>query len=237
MKPIVAYYRVSTARQGKSGLGLDAQRAACSSYAEQHGYEIVEEFTEVETGSGNDALSLRRELSNAITSARKRKCALLVAKLDRLSRDVAFVSNLIARGVEFTVAELGEDVEPFMLHIYAAVAQKERSLISERTKTALQQSRLRGTRLGNRKNLETAQAIGREVQSRRSDDFSERVLPIIEVIFAEGGRSFAQIARRLNTLQIPTARGGQWHPTTVRNLLVRCGGSGHRVVVELVPSS
>lgn len=222
MKPIVAYYRVSTARQGSSGLGLEAQRSACAAYAQQHGIEIVAEFTEIETGTGNDALSLRPQLSNAMNHAHDLNCALLVAKLDRLSRDVAFVSGLISKGTKFTVAELGEDVDPFMLHIYAAVAEKERSLISERTKHALAQCRRRGVRLGNRTNLAQAQESGRQSQRQNSVEFARRLMPTLDGLLRSENYSLKAIADRLNDLGVATARGGKWYPSTVKNLIETC---------------
>ena len=124
MKPIVAYIRVSTARQGRSGLGLEAQRAAIARFCEAEGYEVVAERLEVETGKGADALDRRPELAAALSEAKRRKCPVLVAKLDRLSRDVAFIAGLMAQRVPFIVAELGPDADPFMLHIYAALAER-----------------------------------------------------------------------------------------------------------------
>ena len=142
MKPIIAYYRVSTQKQARSGkkglgLGLEAQREALERFAQANGLQIVAEFTEIETGKGADALELRPQLASALNMARKRKCSVAVAKLDRLSRDVHFISGLMVHRVPFIVAELGANIDPFMLHIYAALAQKERALISERTKVAL----------------------------------------------------------------------------------------------------
>src|SRR5437763_10496436 len=140
MTPAVAYYRVSTARQGKSGLGIEAQKAAVQRFAEAEGIEVLSEHVEVETGKGADALERRPELSAALVQARKAKCPVLVAKLDRLSRDVHFISGLMAHRVPFIVAELGSDADPFMLHLYAALAEKERRLISERTRAVARQS-------------------------------------------------------------------------------------------------
>ena len=137
MQPVVAYYRVSTERQGRSGLGLDAQRERCAQFAAQNGMEVVETFTEVETGKGADALDRRPQLAAALAAAKRRRCAVLVAKLDRLSRDVHFIAGLMAQRVAFVVAELGADVDPFMLHVYAALAEKERRMISDRTRAAL----------------------------------------------------------------------------------------------------
>src|ERR1700737_2925022 len=133
MPTAVAYVRVSTAAQGRSGLGLEAQRAAIKDFAEREGIEVEEWFTEAESGSGSDALEKRPQLAAAIGAARKRRAAVLVAKLDRLSRDVHFISGLMAHRVEFVVTSLGRQADPFILHLYAALAEKERALISERT--------------------------------------------------------------------------------------------------------
>jgi DNA invertase Pin-like site-specific DNA recombinase len=134
MERAVAYYRVSTKQQQRSGLGIEAQRATVMRFAEAERLTIVAEFVEIETGKGADALDRRPQLAAALAAARTAKCSVLVSKLDRLSRDVAFVSGLMAQRVPFIVAELGRDADPFMLHLYAALAEKERSLIAERTK-------------------------------------------------------------------------------------------------------
>ena len=139
-REIIAYLRVSTQRQGRSGLGIEAQRAAIMRFAEAEGLHLVAEYTEVESGKGTDALHTRPQLRAALAAARKRKCSIVVAKLDRLSRDVAFTSGLMAQRVPFVVAELGVDADPFLLHIYAALAEKERRLISARTRAALAQA-------------------------------------------------------------------------------------------------
>ena len=148
MSPLVAYFRVSTQKQGRSGLGLEAQRKAVASFAEAEGFTIIAEFTEIETGKGSDALDRRPELKAALKAAKKAKCEVAVAKLDRLSRDVAFISGLMAQRVPFIVAALGRNVDPFMLHIYAAMAQQERAMISRRTKEALAAAKARGVKLG-----------------------------------------------------------------------------------------
>jgi DNA invertase Pin-like site-specific DNA recombinase len=125
-KPLVSYLRVSTREQGRSGLGIDAQREAIARFAEAEGFEIVAEHVEIETGKGSDALERRQQLVAALAAARRLKCSVVVSKLDRLSRDVHFVSGLMAHRVPFIVAELGADADPFMLHLFAALAQKER---------------------------------------------------------------------------------------------------------------
>src|SRR3984893_15600276 len=156
MTQAIAYYRVSTARQGRSGLGIEAQRAAVLRVAEAEGINLVGERTEVETGKGADALERRPELAAALSQARKAKCPVLVAKLDRLSRDVHFISGLMAHRVPFIVAELGADADSFMLHLYAALAEKERALISARTKAALAAKKAAGAKLGNPRNMPEA---------------------------------------------------------------------------------
>src|SRR5256885_7854025 len=149
MPHAVAYYRVSRPSQGRSGLGIEAQREAIRRFAEAEGLDIIAEHTEVETGKGADALERRPELAGALAAARRAKCPVVVAKLDRLSRDVHFISGLMAHRVAFVVAELGADVDPFVLHLYAALAEKERALISGRTKAALAAAKARGVKLGN----------------------------------------------------------------------------------------
>src|SRR3982751_2198661 len=133
----VTYIRVSSEQQGRSGLGIEAQRRAVERFTAEHGYEVAAEFVEVETGKGSDALERRPQLAAALKRAKAERCPVLVAKLDRLSRDVAFVSGLMAQRVPFIVAELGPDVDSFMLHVYAALAEKERAMISARTRDAL----------------------------------------------------------------------------------------------------
>jgi DNA invertase Pin-like site-specific DNA recombinase len=158
MSPLVAYYRVSTQKQGRSGLGLEAQRKAVANFAAAEGFVIIAEFTEIETGKGSDALDRRPELKAALKAAKKARCEVVVAKLDRLSRDVAFVSGLMAQKVPFISCELGTDVDPFMLHLYAALAEKERRLISQRTKEALQAAKERGVKLGRQETADSNKA-------------------------------------------------------------------------------
>jgi DNA invertase Pin-like site-specific DNA recombinase len=219
-KQIVTYVRVSTARQGKSGLGLDAQRAALVRFADAEWMEIAGEFVEVETGKGADALERRPQLAAALAEARKRKCAVLVAKLDRLSRDVHFISGLMAHKVPFVVAELGTDADPFMLHLYAALAEKERRLIAQRTREALKAAKARGVALGNPK-LDDVRERAVVTLKADADRFAQNVAPIIREIQASGVASHRGIARALNARGVATARGGQWTAVQVGSIVRR----------------
>ena len=221
MKQAIAYIRVSTAKQGKSGLGMDAQREAIERFAASEGIEVLSWFTEVETGKGSDALDRRPELAKALSMARKLKAPVIVAKLDRLSRDVHFISGLMAQRVPFLVAELGADTDPFVLHLYAALAEKERALISTRTKVALQAKKAAGAQLGNRTNLEDAQKLGAAANAEAADAFAANVLPIVQSIKAAGVTSLRGIADALNARGVQTPRGGQWHARSVARLIER----------------
>ncbi|MGB6285927.1 MAG: recombinase family protein, partial [Xanthobacteraceae bacterium] len=208
---------------GKSGLGIEAQREAIARFAAAEGREVLAEFVEVETGKGSDALDRRPKLAEALAKARKTKAPVVVAKLCRLSRDVAFISGLMDKRVPFIVTELGADADPFMLHLYAALAQKERALIAERTKAALAQKKAQGAVLGNRTNLPDAQARGVAANREAADAFAANVLPVVRQIQATGATTFREIASALNDRGVRTARGGAWHDSTVRNLLARAG--------------
>ena len=220
MPAIVSYVRVSTAQQGRSGLGIEAQRDALARFAAAEGLEIVAEFVEVETGKGSDALDRRPELAKALAKARALKCPVVVAKLDRLSRDVHFISGLMAHRVSFVVAELGKDVDPFVLHMYAALAEKERMLISGRTKVALAAAKARGVQLGNPKLDETR---GKAVASLKTeaDRAAANVLPIIAEIRKSGATTLSAISDALNARGVPTPRGGKWGAQSVKNALAR----------------
>jgi DNA invertase Pin-like site-specific DNA recombinase len=220
MKPIVSYIRVSTTQQGRSGLGIEAQGEALVRFASSEEFEIVAEFVEVETGKGSDALDRRPRLAAALAKARVLRCPIAVAKLDRLSRDVHFISGLMAHRVPFVVAELGADVDPFVLHLYAALAEKERALISGRTKAALTAAKARGVRLGN-PSLGEARARGIEAIKDEADRAAGKVLPIIAEIRRTGATTLRQIADALNARGVPTPRGGQWYAMSVRNVLAR----------------
>jgi DNA invertase Pin-like site-specific DNA recombinase len=223
MTPIVSYLRVSKTRQGQSGLGLEAQRAAIGQFAQAEGFEVIEEYIEVESGKGSDALERRPRLAEALARARRARCSVVVARLDRLSRDVAFIASLMSRRVPFISVELGTDCDPFMLHLFAALAEKERALISTRTKAALAAKRASeaGWKPGNPKNLAEAGALGRAASKQAADAFAANILPIIRETQASGVNTYQALANALNRRGIRTARGGQWHPTTVMNLLNR----------------
>jgi DNA invertase Pin-like site-specific DNA recombinase len=220
MKPLVAYIRVSTARQGKSGLGIEAQRERIERFAAEEGFEIVAEYVEEETGKGHDALDRRPVLAAALADAKRRRCEIAVAKLDRLSRDVAFIAGLMARRVPFIVAEFGADTDPFMLHVYAAVAEKERAMIAARTRDALAAARDRGVKLGNPK-LEEAREKAAAATRDAADRFALNVLPVIREIESTGVTSRRGIARVLNSRGVPTARGGIWSAVQVGAILAR----------------
>lgn len=215
MKQAVAYIRVSTARQGRSGLGLEAQREAIARFAQAEGIELVSEHVEIETGKGADALDRRPVLKSALEAARATDSPIIVSKLDRLSRDVAFVAGLMAQRVPFVVTELGSDADPFMLHLYAALAEKERAVISQRTRDALQAAKQRGVELGTH---------GRDVLAPANQKAAqERAMAISGTVQAklDAGKSLRTIAAELNAEGVPTARGRQWHLTTVKRLVDR----------------
>jgi DNA invertase Pin-like site-specific DNA recombinase len=217
-KPVIAYVRVSSKAQGRSGLGLEAQRTALDDFARREKFDIVQSFTEVETAKG-DTLARRPQLAAALKAAKGIKdddygrAPIIVAKLDRLSRDVHFISGLMAERVPFLVADLGTDTDPFMLHIYAAFAEKERRLISERTKAGLREARKRGVVIGgtNARSLKNAaEALNRAYDLR----------PVMAKL---ADLSHRQAAAALNKRRIKTPRGGasRWHSVTVQRVRAR----------------
>src|ERR1700731_359549 len=217
---VITYIRVSTAQQGRSGLGIEAQRQALRQFATAEGLELVREFVEVETGKGADALDRRPQLKAALAAAKKLKCHVAVAKLDRLSRDVHFISGLMAHKVPFLVAELGPDVDPFVLHLFAALAEKERALISTRTRQALAAAKARGVTLGNPK-LSVARKSALEAVTTEADRVTAKVRPIIREAQKAGAATLREIASALNARGVATARGGQWYAKSVANILER----------------
>ena len=161
------------------------------------------------------------QLAAALAAAKAAKCSVVVAKLDRLSRDVAFVAGLMAQRVPFIVAELGRDADPFMLHLYAALAEKERRLISERTKAALSAKKSAGAVLGNVRNLNEVGAIGRSRLVERADNFARKLAPSLQAIQLQGATTLRLIAAALNRQGIKSPNGGAWHPSSVANLIGR----------------
>jgi len=222
MCKVIAYYRVSTEGQSRSGLGLDAQREAVASLCSSRGWTIAAEFTEVESGKRDD----RPELKAAMHRAKVTGGTLVVAKLDRLSRSVAFLSALQDSGGRFIAADMPEANE-LTVHIMAAVAQAERKAISRRTKEALAAAKARGTKLGNPNGaaalLRAAKGNGAAVDAVKAGaaERAADLAPIIADIQASGATSLPTIARELNKREIVTARGGKWHPSSVKNLLAR----------------
>jgi DNA invertase Pin-like site-specific DNA recombinase len=221
MECAVAYYRVSTRQQQRSGLGIEAQKATVARFADAENLRIIADYVEAETGKGADALDRRPQLAAALAQAKAAKCCVLVSKLDRLSRDVAFVAGLMAQRVPFIVAELGRDADPFMLHLYAALAEKERRLISERTRAALAVRKATGAKLGNPANIREAGEMGRTALITAADEHARGMLPILRTLRAEGAITIGAVTRSLNERRIPTARGSRWHISSVANLLAR----------------
>lgn len=211
MKTAIGYVRVSTQRQGRSGLGIEAQQAALARFAEAEGYRLVETFTEVETGKGADALDRRPQLAAALKIARKNKAPIIVAKLCRLSRDVHFISGLMSHKTPFIVTELGADADPFMLHIYAALAEKVRRDIAQRTRDALAAKKAQGVKLG-----------GLNAKGIANRDAALECAKALAPIFAElGDKSAREIARILNERKVETPTGKQWSAMTVNRVRQR----------------
>lgn len=219
---VAAYYRVSTDKQGRSGLGLEAQREAVRSLCEARGWEIVAEFKEVESGKRND----RPQLEAALDHARLTGAKLVVAKLDRLSRDAAFTLQLRNSGVDFTCAD-NPDVNRLTIGLLAVINEDERERISERTKAALAAAKARGTQLGNPNGAAALRRAGKGNKGSvaaikaNADSFAESLKGIVEDIQASGVTSLAGMAGELNARHMRTARGGKWHPSSVKNLLRR----------------
>src|ERR1700730_8788399 len=209
----VAYFRVSTDRQGKSGLGLHAQREAVMDYLNGGNWTLVAEFTEVESGKHSD----RPEVENALAACKKHKAKLVIAKLDRLSRNLAFIAALMESGAEFVAVDMPHATK-LTIHILAAVAQHEREMISERTKAALQAAKKRGQRLGNPGIAEAAK-LGRAALKANARRFAANVRPIIEEIVRAGATSHNAIAAKLNERNVRTARGGVWTHVQVGAIL------------------
>ncbi|WP_158803960.1 recombinase family protein [Acidisoma sp. L85] len=235
-RSFVSYLRVSTDRQGKSGLGLEGQREAIARFCAAEGLTVAAEYVEVQSAKGTDAIERRPKLAASLAHAKRLGCAVVVAKLDRLSRDVAFISSLMSRGVPFLVCDLGPHADPFMLHIYAALAEQERRMISTRTKIALAAAKARGVKLGGDRGYRPVGFAGREAGPKASaeartavaNQHAYNVVLSIREIRAEMGAdiSLQTIADELTRRGIATPRGSMWTATAVRRVLLRVEAEG-----------
>ncbi|MDE1964548.1 MAG: recombinase family protein [Xanthomonadaceae bacterium] len=221
---VVSYLRVSTARQGRSGLGLDAQRQAIEAYARRGGATVLQTFTEVESGKNNE----RPELGKAINLSKLTGATLVIAKLDRLSRNAAFLLALRDSGVRFIAADM-PDANELTVGVMALVAQQEREAISKRTKEALEAAKKRGMKLGNPNGASALLRAGKgnsaavERIQALADAHAEQLRPVLLELTQSRGTSLASIAASLNERGILTPRGATWHKSSVRNLLSRLG--------------
>ena len=206
----IAYHRVSTARQGDSGLGLEAQQKAVADYLNGGDWEMLEEYIEVESGKSHKK---RPQLASAISACKQHKATLIIAKLDRLSRNVAFVSALMESGVEFLAVD-NPNANKLMVHMLAAFAEHERDQISQRTKVALAMAKKRGVQLGNHSAVLSKQNAEQAMRHAR------KVAPMVSEL--RKGRSLRKLTDAMNSLEVPTPReGSKWHVTSVQRLLGR----------------
>jgi DNA invertase Pin-like site-specific DNA recombinase len=213
----IAYYRVSTTRQGRSGLGIEAQKQAVQTHLKAE--KLLSEYTEVETGTRSD----RPQLAAALAACRVHKAVLIIAKLDRLARNVAFVSSLMEAGVEFEACDFPQ-ANRLTIHILAAVAEHEAQMISDRTRAALAAAKARGTILGGfrgRAGTCTDLAKARAVRSAKARDRASDLASTVEELRLAGAHSLRSIAAGLNSRGIVAVRGGQWSAAQVRNALLR----------------
>jgi DNA invertase Pin-like site-specific DNA recombinase len=215
MKSFVAYYRVSTRAQERSGLGLVAQRKAVVDYVSSQQGLIKAEFSEVESGSNSD----RPLLDEALKRCRREKSVLVIAKLDRLARNVSFIAQLMNSGVEFVAADM-PSANKLTVHIFAAMAEYERDAISARTSVALQAAKDRGVTLGNPR-LSAVASLGVKKNQRLADDFARRLMPLVNALRAQGVDTYSSLAEALNRSGARTRRGCAWTSTAVRNLSLR----------------
>ena len=215
----VSYLRVSTKRQGESGLGLEAQREAVRSYLAGRGWPPIAEYVEIESGKRND----RPELARALAACKLYGAVLVVAKLDRLARNVAFVSALMESGVEFTAVDFPQ-ANTLTIHILAAVAEHERKMISARTMAALAAAKARGTVLGGFRGFVPGQAertAAAAAKAQAADGRADRLRDVVAEIRAAGITSASGISKELNRRNITTAKGGMWQTVQVQRLVAR----------------
>ena len=211
----VGYVRVSTKRQGKDGLGADAQREIIKQYVANNTGELLGIFAEQESGKKTK----RPELESAIMLAKKENATLVIAKLDRLARNVYYTAKLMNSGVDFVCCDMPH-ANKMTIYILAAVAEDERERISARTKAALAQKKKRGEPLGN-KNITAMGIVGNAAKKRYADKHAKNIMPVISELKSVGLNTLADIADGLNKRGIPTARGGKWHASTVSNIFKR----------------
>ena len=212
----VSYLRVSTQRQGRSGLGLEAQRQAVAELAAVRGATLAAEYVEIESGSRPS----RKQLQAALDSCRRLQATLVVAKADRLGRRASHVLGLLDNsGVSVVFAEM-PDASDLEIGIRAVVAQEEGRLISERTKAALAAAKARGVKLGGPRTADQYERAG-EAATRQADDFAASVAPILADVRKAGATSLREIADALNARGVKTARGRHWRPTSVKRLINR----------------
>lgn len=234
-KSAVVYLRVSTARQGHSGLGLDAQAAAVRSYAAANGLTIIAEHVEVESGKRDD----RPQLAAALAACRLHRATLVIAKLDRLARNVSFIAGIMDSGVEFVACDMPH-ANRLTLHLMAAMAEHEAAAISERTKAALAAAKARGVKLGNPngakhllvgcRDAATASAAKRRASAREA---AHAFQPLLDDMRANGIVTFAGLARELNRRSLPAPRGGVWTGPQVRRVVfLGKNGSNQSTVAE-----
>jgi DNA invertase Pin-like site-specific DNA recombinase len=225
MAQAIGYVRVSTTSQGRSGLGLAAQRVAIARFAAAEGLDVTQVFEEIETGSGADALDRRPQLATALKVARKAKAPVLVAKLDRLSRDVHFISGLMAHRVEFVVCDLGRQSDPFVLHLYAALAEKERNMISARTKAGLAAAKARKTKLGMsaRSKSEVQEIAEKGAKANKDAAIATAETLRKSIVAALDGRSLRAASEWLNDCRIASPGGGRWHAPSLLKAARRLG--------------
>ena len=232
MPAVVAYLRVSTREQGRSGLGLAAQRAEIKAFAAREGFTVKSWHQDIQTGAGADALKLRPGLAKALQEAKRARCALIVSRLDRLSRNVHFISGLMEHRVHFIVAALGKDRDDFTLHIYACLAEEERKILSKRVKGALAAAKARGQKLGQAGRSKAQQrrvgALAAVKIQKAAIQRAQAYRPHIEWALRHTDArqrpvSYQLAADKLNRLKTPSPKGGRWSWEQVRQLARRFG--------------
>jgi DNA invertase Pin-like site-specific DNA recombinase len=213
----VAYFRVSTIKQGQSGLGLEAQQAAVMAYLNGGAWTLVGAFTEVETGKGSNALDKRPELREALAMCKKHGATLIIAKLDRLARNVHFISGLLEIGCDFVAADMPQ-ANKVMIQMHAVMSEWERDQISKRTKDALAAAKARGVQLGTAGPANLKPTI--EVRQRAADEFAAGLSDVLAG-FKSVGMTQRAMVNKLNALGIKAARGGQWSLAQLQRVLAR----------------